>query len=148
MNEMGNILSFTHILLITNCDTKALFFTDESEHTVTRIWNWSDRCVLGHFVTQKFCLHITCETYLALEWAPKSFWPTGFEKSKIHQANPQKLQFKESKIKYFCLDFSNFLKIKQKGSNLASFKWEFLKIGLMNFRFLKACGSGRLWSTF
>ena len=43
-------------------------------------------------------VHMTCETYLALELAPKSFWPTGFEKSKIHQANPQKLQFKESKI--------------------------------------------------
>ena len=40
------------------------------------------------------------------------------------------------------------LKIKQKCFNLASFKLEFLKIGLMNLRFLKACGSGRLWDTF
>ena len=45
--------------------------------------------------------------------------------------------------------FSAFcLQIKQNCLNLASYKLEFLRIGLMYFRFLKACESRRLWSTF
>ena len=52
---------------------------------------------LGYFVTQNFfCMN--CETNLASECAPKSPCLTGFEKSKIHQPNPEKLQFKGSKI--------------------------------------------------
>ena len=39
-----------------------------------------------------------CETNLGSECAPKPPWPTGFEKSKIPQPNPEKLQFEGSKI--------------------------------------------------
>ena len=41
---------------------------------------------------------MNCETYLALEYAHKPTWPTGFEKSKIHQPSLEKLQYKGSKI--------------------------------------------------
>ena len=73
-------------------------------YTVIVIWEWIYRCNLEVFLTQKFfCMN--CETYLALECAPKPPWPTGFEKSKIHQPNPEELQFKGSKIEAFLLDF-------------------------------------------
>ena len=45
-----------------------------------------------------------CETNLGSECAPKPSWPTGFEKSKIHQPNAEKLQFKGSKIQGILLD--------------------------------------------
>ena len=48
---------------------------------------------------------MNCETYLALEYAHKPTWPTGFEKSKLHQPNLEKLQFKGSRIEAFLLDF-------------------------------------------
>ena len=48
---------------------------------------------------------MNCETYLALEYAHKPTWPTGFEKSKIHQPSLEKLQFKGSRIEAFLLDF-------------------------------------------
>ena len=41
---------------------------------------------------------INCETNLASKCALKPTWPRGFEKSKIPQPNPVKLQFKGSKI--------------------------------------------------
>ena len=53
----------------------------------------------------KYSVCMNCETHLALECAPKPSWPTGFEKSEIHQANPKKLQFKGSKIEAFLHDF-------------------------------------------
>ena len=60
---------------------------------------------------------MNCETYLALECAPKPPWPTGFEKSKIHQPNPEELQFKGSKIEAFLLVFEenaeNWVKMLQ-----------------------------------
>ena len=40
------------------------------------------------------------------------------------------------------------LKIKQKCFNLDLVELQFLMIGLMDFRFLKACWSGRLVSIF
>ena len=45
------------------------------------------------------------ETNLASECALKPSWTTGFEKSKIQQPNPEKLQFKERKIQAILLDF-------------------------------------------
>ena len=51
---------------------------------------------------------MNCETNLASEYAPKPPWPTGFEKSKIPQPNPEILQFKGSKIWAFLLVFQHF----------------------------------------
>ena len=48
---------------------------------------------------------MNCETCIALECAPKPPRPTGFEKSKIHQHNPEEMQFKGSKIEASLLDF-------------------------------------------
>ena len=48
---------------------------------------------------------MNCETNLALECTAK---PPGFEKSKLHQPNPEKLQFKGSKIWAFLLVFQHF----------------------------------------
>ena len=48
---------------------------------------------------------MNCGTYLALEYAHKPTWPTGFEKSEIHQPNLEKSQFKGSRIEAFLLDF-------------------------------------------
>ena len=48
---------------------------------------------------------MNCETKLASKCAPKPSWPTGFEKSKIHQPNPEKLQYEGSKIQAILHDF-------------------------------------------
>ena len=50
----------------------------------------------------------------------------------------------------FCdiLIFPHFSQKQAKSFNLASYDLQFLKIGLMDFQFLKGCGSGRLWDTF
>ena len=48
---------------------------------------------------------MNCDTYLALEFAHKPAWPTGFEKSKIHQPYLEKLQFSVSKIEVFLVIF-------------------------------------------
>ena len=43
--------------------------------------------------------------YITSECAPEPSWPTGFEKSKIYQPNPEKLQSIGSKIQASFLDF-------------------------------------------
>ena len=48
---------------------------------------------------------MNCENNLASKCSPKPPWPTGFEKSKIHHPNPEKLQFKGSKIQAILHDF-------------------------------------------
>ena len=48
---------------------------------------------------------MNCETNLASKCAAKPPWPTGFEKSKVHQPNPGKLQFKWNKIQAILHDF-------------------------------------------
>ena len=73
-----------------------VIFLQENIHTVTVIWNWD-------FSWLKDFVFMNCETYLALECFPKCPWSTAFEKSKIHQPNLEKLQFKGSKIEAFSL---------------------------------------------
>ena len=112
-------------------------------HTVTVLWKYNLRCILGVFVVQNFCLHEL--------WKPHSFriYSQAFDKSKIHQPSLEKLQFEGSKIEAFLLDFwGKMLKIKQNCFNLAPFKLLFFKSGLMNFSYLKGCWSGRLGSIF
>ena len=41
------------------------------------------------FLWHKNYVCMNCETNLASKFAPKPPWPTGFEKSKIHQPNPE-----------------------------------------------------------
>ena len=60
--------------------------------------------VFWEFSWNQIFVCIICETCIALECAPKPPWPTGFEKSKISQPNPEKLQFKGSKIQAIWLD--------------------------------------------
>ena len=48
---------------------------------------------------------MNCELYLGLQCACKPSLPTGFEKSKIHQPNAEKLQVEGCKIETFLLDF-------------------------------------------
>ena len=47
---------------------------------------------------------MNCALCLASEYDHKPPWPTGFEKSKIHQPSPEKLQFWGSKITAILLD--------------------------------------------
>ena len=57
---------------------------------------------------QKTFVCMNCEIYLVLEYANKPSWPTGFEKSEIHQPNHEKLQFYQIKIEAFLLNFQDF----------------------------------------
>ena len=54
----------------------------------------------------------------------------------------RKSNLKVARFGHFCFFSAFSCKIKQNYLNLASFKLEFLRIGLMYFRFLKACGFG------
>ena len=49
--------------------------------------------VFWEFLWHKNVICMNCETYTSLECAPKPVWPTGFEKSEIHQLNLEILQF-------------------------------------------------------
>ena len=51
---------------------------------------------------------MNCDTFLALEYAHKPIWPTGFEKSEIHQPYFEELQFSGSKIEAFLGNVSHF----------------------------------------
>ena len=68
----------------------------------------------------------------------------------IKSINPilRNCNLKEARLKHFPCFYGKILKIWQKCFNLASFKSQFLKIGLMDFRFLKRWWSGRLLGAF
>ena len=84
-----------------------------------------------------------CETNLGSECAPKPSWPTGFEKSKIHQPNPKKLQFKGSKIWAFLLVFQHFpLKSRKIARILLPSNWNFSGLGWWILDFSKPVGQG------
>ena len=116
-------------------------------NTVPVIWNWKNRCILGVFVTQKFCFY-ELWNLLSLRMCPKAFLT--HKLWEIWNSSTQSWEIGILRKQDWCI-FAQFqwkiLKIKQKCLKLVSLKLQFLKIGLMNFRFLKACGSGRLWST-
>ena len=84
---------------------------------------------------------MNCETNLASEYAPKPPWPTGFEKSKIPQPNPEILQFKGSKIWAFLLVFQHFpLESCQIAWILLPSNCNFSRLGWLIFDFSKAVG--------
>ena len=59
-------------------------------------WSTYETEIIGAFwdlLWHKTFVCINCETHLALECAHKWPWPTGFEKSEIHQLNLEKWQF-------------------------------------------------------
>ena len=120
------------------------------QHTVrvTRIWNWSDCSVLGHFVKQKFCL-FELWNLLSFRMCSKTYlthrlWEIWNPSTQSHEI----AIWRNQDWKTFAWFLAISLKIKKKCFNLAPFELQFLIIGLMYFEFLKACGSGRLWSTF
>ena len=83
------------------------------------------------------------------EYSQKRSWLTDFEKSKIQQHNPEKLQFERSKIEAFWCDFDGKCrKWKQKCFNLAPLNGNFSRFGCWIFRFLSVCGSGRYVGIF
>ena len=116
--------------------------------TVPVLWNWTNSTILEHFVTQNFCLHelwnlhsfrICPQAYLTHRlW---EIWNTSTQSWEIAIQRKQDWSI-------FAWFWGKMRKITQKCSNLASWKLQFLKIGLMYFRFLKACGSGRLVGIF
>ena len=72
---------------------------------------------------------MNCELYLSLEYAHKPPWPTGFEKSKIHQPNPENLQFKGSEIGAFLHDFTEKCWKSSKNASILHPSTNFLGLG-------------------
>ena len=72
-----------------------------------------------------------------------SSWPTCFEKSKIPQSNPEKLQFKGSKIQGTLLDLrENAEKLSSKNAwILLPLNCKFSGLGWWALKFIKPCGS-------
>ena len=86
---------------------------------------------------------MNCETNLASECAPKPIWPTGFVKSKIHHPNPEKLQFKGSKIQVILLDFKGKCRKTSKNAQiLLPLNWNFSGLGWCILDFSKPVGQG------
>ena len=92
---------------------------------------------------------MNCETNLASECAPQPPWPAGFEKSKIHQLNPMKSQFKGSKIQTFLLDFKE--KCQKTSKNvwiLLPLNCDFSGLGWCILDFSKPVGQGGFGAHF
>ena len=86
---------------------------------------------------------MNCATYLALKCAPMPPWPTSFEKSKIHEPNLEKLQFKGSKIEGFLLVFKGKCwKSSKNASILLPLNWNSSWLGWWILDFSKAVGQG------
>ena len=84
-----------------------------------------------------------CETNLDSECAPKPSWPTGFEKSIIHQPNPEKFQFIGSKIQAILLDFKwKCWKTSKNAQILLPLNCNFSGLGWGILDFLKPVGQG------
>ena len=103
---------------------------------------------MGHFVTQNFCLHELWHL-LSFRMCTKAsltyrLWEI---QNPLTQSWEIAIWMKEDGC-IFGWFLTIFLKNKEKYLNLASFKLQFLKIGLMNFGLLKACWSRRLCCTF
>ena len=90
-----------------------------------------------------------CETNLGSECAPKPPWPTSFEKFKIHQPNPEKLQFKGSKIQANFLDFKGKCwKISKNAQILLPINCIFSGLGWCILDFSKPVGQGGFGAHF
>ena len=86
---------------------------------------------------------MNCLTNFASKCAPKPSWPTGFEKSRIHQPNPEKLQFIGSKIWAFLLIFQHFpLKLRKIAWILLPLNCNFSGLGWWILDFSKPVGQG------
>ena len=83
------------------------------------------------------------ENNLDSECSPKPPWPTGFEKSKIHHRNPEKLQFEGSKIWAFLLDFKGKCwKTSKNAQILLPLNSNFSGLGWCILDFSKPVGQG------
>ena len=100
--------------------------------------------VLREFLWHKNLVYKNCENHSGSECVHVASWPTAFEISKIHQLILEELQYEGREIHIAIFDqFATFsLKNEQQFFNLTSLNLLFLKIGLMDFRFLKGYGSG------
>ena len=115
---------------------------------MTQLWNWSNRCIFGLFVTQNFCLHELWNLF-SFKICPNA--SLTHRRWEIQNPSTQTWEiaiFKMQDWSVFAWISTFSLKIKQKSFNLVYIKLHLFKIGLMDFEFLKACGSSRLWSTF
>ena len=89
-----------------NCNRQMLVYLENCRTQLQSLYYETGQTVLfWDILWPKNFVFMNCETYLALEYAHKPTWPTGFEKSEIHQPNLEKLQFKGSRIEAFLLDF-------------------------------------------
>ena len=116
--------------------------------TVPVIWNWNNRCILRVFVSQKFYLHELWNLHI-YRMCPKASLTNRLWE--IRNSSTQSWDIailRKQDWSIFAQFHGKILKIEQKCFNLSSFKLQYLKIGLMNFGFLKACWSGRLLGTF
>ena len=118
---MGSYLQVFHEIIVKG-DKRAIQSLEiETEQTVL-FW---DILWYRSFV----CMN--CELYLGLQCACKTPWPTGFEKSKIHQPNAEKLQVEGCKIEAFLINFQQFpLKSNKNYSKIPSFHFYQLHYGI------------------
>ena len=79
-----HIAQFGYGKILTLISPKRITYLQSLEYETGQIGVFWDILWHKHFVCKN------CETYLALECALKLPWPTGFEKSKIDQPNPEK----------------------------------------------------------
>ena len=108
--------------------------------TVPVIWNWNNRCILRVFVSQKFYLHELWNLHI-YRMCPKASLTNRLWE--IRNSSTQSWDIAILRKQDWSI-FLNFQHFTLNLSNLAFLK--FLRFGSMDFRFLKACVSGRLWA--
>ena len=116
--------------------------------TVPVIWNWNNRCILRVFVSQKFYLHELWNLHI-YRMCPKASLTNRLWEIRNSSTQSWDIAILRKQDWSIFAQFSAFyLEIEQKCINLAFLKFQFLRLGLMDFRFLKACGLRRLWGIF
>ena len=115
-------------------------------------WLYYESTIIGVFwdyLWHKSFVCMICEIYLALECAQKPSWPTGFEKSKIHQPNLEELQFEGSKIEAILLIFmGKRWKLDKNASISLPSNCNSSRLGWWILDFSKPVGQGGLWAHF
>ena len=104
------LFMFGHVISFQKCIIQWLNY--ETDQTVL-FWD---------ILWQENFVYMNCETYLASKCAPKPPWPTGFEKSKIHWPNLEKLQF-------FLIFQENHWKSGKNASILLHSNYNFSRLG-------------------
>ena len=115
-------------------------------------WLYYESIILGvfwDFLWDKTFISMNCVMHLISKCAHNPPWPTGFEKSKIHQPNIEILKFEGSKIEAFLLIFEGKRGKLCKNAKISlPSNFNISRLGWWILDFSKPVGQEGLWAHF